>query len=175
MAAYLYSDSNIKVKFCEDPPSSQPCPLFLQRTGQRLFLALTDGLPPMHSSLLCWGIRIKTENQFFTSSHSLPISCAVSVQTFATLLPLFSCGFSLCVPDGRILRGIFFWFWMEFDSPACSSSLDRRSYKAVIPDSPPSKGKSSREAAFSFWDNTCEGAKGRRDSGGLWAFGGECC
>ena len=52
----------------------------------------------MHSTLLCWGIRIKTENQFFTSSHSLPISCAVSVQTFAALLPLFSCGFSLCVP-----------------------------------------------------------------------------
>ena len=94
----FYSDSNIKVKFCEDPPSSQPCPFFLQRTGQRLFLALTDGLPPMHSTLLCWGIRIKTENQFFTSSHSLPISCAVSVQTFAALLPLFSCGFSLCVP-----------------------------------------------------------------------------
>ena len=34
---YYYSDSNIKVKFCEDPPSSQPCPFFLQRTGQRLF------------------------------------------------------------------------------------------------------------------------------------------
>ena len=44
---YYYSDSNIKVKFCEDPPSSQPCPFFLQRTGQRLFLALTDGLPPI--------------------------------------------------------------------------------------------------------------------------------
>ena len=95
---YYYSDSNIKVKFCVKPPSPQPCPFFLQRTGQRLFLALTDGLPPMHSTLLCWGIRIKTENQFFTSSHSLPISCAVSVQTFAALLPLFSCGFSLCVP-----------------------------------------------------------------------------
>ena len=82
----FYSDSNIKVKFCEDPPSSQPCPFFLQRTGQRLFLALTDGLPPMHSTLLCWGIRIKTENQFFTSSHSLSISCAVSVQTIANKL-----------------------------------------------------------------------------------------
>ena len=34
---YYYSDSNIKDKFCEDPPSSQPCPFFLQRTGQRLF------------------------------------------------------------------------------------------------------------------------------------------
>ena len=28
---YYYSDSNIKVKFCEDPPSSQPCPFFLQK------------------------------------------------------------------------------------------------------------------------------------------------
>ena len=48
---YYYSDSNIKVKFCEDPPSSQPCPFFLQRTGQRLFLDLTDGLASMHSTL----------------------------------------------------------------------------------------------------------------------------
>ena len=28
---YYYSDSNIKVKFSEEPPSSQPCPFFLQK------------------------------------------------------------------------------------------------------------------------------------------------
>ena len=28
---YYYSDSNIKVKFCEEPPSPQPCPFFLQK------------------------------------------------------------------------------------------------------------------------------------------------
>ena len=48
---YYYSDSNIKVKSCEEPPSPQPCPFFLQGTGQRLFLDLTDGLASMHSTL----------------------------------------------------------------------------------------------------------------------------
>ena len=28
---YYYSDSNIKVKFCEEPPSPQPCLFFLQK------------------------------------------------------------------------------------------------------------------------------------------------
>ena len=28
---YYYSDSNIKVKSSEEPPSSQPCPFFLQK------------------------------------------------------------------------------------------------------------------------------------------------
>ena len=28
---YYYSDSNIKVKFCDGSPSSQPCPFFLQK------------------------------------------------------------------------------------------------------------------------------------------------
>lgn len=49
---YYYSDSNIKVKSCGESPSPQPCPFFLQGTGQRLFLDLTDGLASMHSTLL---------------------------------------------------------------------------------------------------------------------------
>ena len=28
---YYYSDSNIKVKSCDEPPSLQPCPFFLQK------------------------------------------------------------------------------------------------------------------------------------------------
>jgi len=76
---YYYSDSNIKVKFCEEPPSPQPCPFFLQKTGRRLFLALTDGLPPMHSTLFCWEIRIKAEKPFyyffaFSSNSSMYLS-----------------------------------------------------------------------------------------------------
>ena len=76
---YYYSDSNIKVKSCEEPPSPQPCPFFLQRTGQLLFLVLTDGLSPMHSTLFCWEIRIKAEKPFyyffaFSSNSSMYLS-----------------------------------------------------------------------------------------------------
>lgn len=55
---YYYSDSNIKVKFCEKPPSPQPCSFFLQRTGQRLFFDLTDSTFSIHSTLL----RLKTRH-----------------------------------------------------------------------------------------------------------------
>ena len=34
---YYYSDSNIKVKFCVKPPSSQPCPFFLQKQVKGYF------------------------------------------------------------------------------------------------------------------------------------------
>ena len=76
---YYYSDSNIKVKSCEEPPSPQPCPFFLQKTGQRLFLDLTDVQFSMHSTLLFWEIWIKTEKQFyyffaFSSSSSMYLS-----------------------------------------------------------------------------------------------------
>ena len=76
---YYYSDSNIKVKSCEEPPSPQPCPFFLQRTGQLLFLVLTDGLSPMHSTLFCWEIRIKADKPFyyffaFSSSSNMYLS-----------------------------------------------------------------------------------------------------
>ena len=49
---YYYSDSNIKVKFNEKLPSPPHCPFFVQRTGQQLFLALTDNPTPMHSTLV---------------------------------------------------------------------------------------------------------------------------
>ena len=54
---YYYSDSNIKVKFCEEPSSPQPCPFFLQKTGQQLFFVLTASQVSMHSTLLCLKIR----------------------------------------------------------------------------------------------------------------------
>ena len=47
---YYYSDSNIKVKFDEELPSSPPCLFFVQRTGQQLFFAPTDDSTPMHST-----------------------------------------------------------------------------------------------------------------------------
>ena len=79
---YYYSDSNIKVKSCGESPSPQPCPFFLQGTGQRLFLDLTDGLASMHSTLLYWEIRIKQRSNPITSSHSLPIpTCIYQSQT----------------------------------------------------------------------------------------------
>ena len=34
---YYYSDSNIKVKSCEEPPSPQPCPFFLQKQVNSYF------------------------------------------------------------------------------------------------------------------------------------------
>ena len=73
-----HSDSNIKVKSCEEPPSPQSCPFFLQK-GQRLFLDLTDVQFFMHSTLLFWEIWIKTEKQFyyffaFSSSSSMYLS-----------------------------------------------------------------------------------------------------
>ena len=49
---YNYSDSNIKVKFNEELPSSPPCLFFVQRTGQRLFFAPTNDPTPMHSTLV---------------------------------------------------------------------------------------------------------------------------
>ena len=47
----VHSDSNIKVKFYEKPPSPQPCLFFVLRTGQRLFFTQTDGSTSMHSTL----------------------------------------------------------------------------------------------------------------------------
>ena len=54
---YYYSDSNIKVKFSEELPSSPHCLFFVQRTGQRLFFVLTASQVSMHSTLLCLKIR----------------------------------------------------------------------------------------------------------------------
>ena len=49
---YYYSDSNIKVKFYEKPPSPQPCLFFAQRTCQRLFFTQTNAPTPIHSTLI---------------------------------------------------------------------------------------------------------------------------
>ena len=79
---YNYSDSNIKVKFNEELPSSPPCLFFLQKTGQQLFLASSDGSTSMHSTLASWKFSRKFYSATATSSHSLPVpACTYQNQT----------------------------------------------------------------------------------------------
>ena len=49
---YYYSDSNRKVKFGEELPSSPLCLFFVLITGQRLFFIPTDDPTPIHSTLI---------------------------------------------------------------------------------------------------------------------------
>jgi hypothetical protein len=75
---YYYSDSNIKVKSCEEPPSPQPCPFFLEKQVNGYFS------PRRMTQLPCtrpWQAE-NFNGDAATFSHSLPIpACIYQSQT----------------------------------------------------------------------------------------------
>ena len=80
---YYYSDSNIKVKSCEEPPSPQPCPFFLEKQVNGYFsprlIALFPCTRPYH---ITENPALNERNILTISLHFLPVpTCIYQSQT----------------------------------------------------------------------------------------------